>query len=218
MKIDVNVIINAILIIALCLLGWQNFKQNEMIDKQTVQLTSKNTDDNKSTTIVYEQKLESLKKINRDLYDSLKIYKDEIDYLVQFKYKKDYVIQDTITKIDTTNINEINEYTYSNKEKNDTLNYQLKIGSKIEPNWYTINFQIADKFTIVNKEINDINETTIQPSTNNGQITDVTVLKQKEKFNLKDKVAIGPSITSGFSIVDKKFDVIVGISATLDLW
>ena len=212
MKIDVNVIINAILIIALCLLGWQNFKQNEMIDKQTVQLTSKNTDDNKSTTIVYEQKLESLKKINRDLYDSLKIYKDEIDYLVQFKYKKDYVIQDTITKIDTTNINEINEYTYSNKEKNDTLNYQLKIGSKIEPNWYTINFQIADKFTIVNKKINDINETTIAPSTN-GNVSNVTVIKKKEKKSLLENISFGPSITAGYCLGNRNFDVVVGVSA-----
>ena len=212
MKIDVNVIINAIQIIALCLLGWQNFKQNEMIDKQTVQLTSKNTDDNKSTTIVYEQKLESLKKINRDLYDSLKIYKDEIDYLVQFKYKKDYVIQDTITKIDTTNINEINEYTYSNKEKNDTLNYQLKIGSKIEPNWYTINFKIADKFTIVNKKINDINETTIAPSTN-GNVSNVTVIKKKEKKSLLENISFGPSITAGYCLGNRNFDVVVGVSA-----
>lgn len=216
MKIDVNVIINAILIIALCLLGWQNFKQNEMIDKQTVQLTSKNTDDNKSTTIVYEQKLESLKKINRDLYDSLKIYKDEIDYLVQFKYKKEYAIHDTITKIDTTNINEINEYTYSNKEKNDTLNYQLKIGSKIEPNWYTINFQIADKFTIVNKEINDINETTIQPSTN-GNVGNVTVIKKKEQKSLLDNISFGPSITAGYCLGNRNFDVVVGVSAVWKL-
>ena len=199
-----------------------------MIDKQTVQLSSKNTDDNKTTAIVYEQKLESLKKTNKELYDSLKIYKDEIDYLVQFKHSKEYIVQETIKPIekvesitDSTEIKVIEavkEFVYENKEPNDTLTYQLKIGSTVEPNWYSIKFKVSEKFTVVNKEINGINETTIAPSTSSGVVSDVTVLKQKEKIKLKDRIAIGPSVSTGFSLIDNKFDVIVGVSVTFDLW
>lgn len=218
-----SIILNAILIIALILLGWQNFKQDEMIDKQTVQLSSKNTDDNKHTSVVYEQKLETLKKTNRELYDSLKVYKDEIDYLAQFKHKKEYVVYDTITKIDTAYIEKenevkINEYTYSNKEKNDTLTYELKIGSTVEPNWYSIRFRTSEQFTLVNKNVNGINETTIAPSSGSGQITNVTVLKQKEKIKLKDRIAIGPSVSTGYTLINKQLDIMVGVSVTLDLW
>lgn len=216
-----NYIFYAILIIAICLLGWQNYNQRQMIDEQTVQLTSKNTDDNKTTVIFYEQKLETLKKTNKELYDSLKIYKDEIDYLTQFKFNKEYIVHDTIIKKDTVNDNEnidVKEFTYKNKEKNDTLNYELKIGSIAEPNWYSIKFQISEQFTIVNKEKNGINETTIAPTSNNATITNVTILKQKEKFKLKDKIAIGPSISGGYCIINKKFDIMLGVSVTWDLW
>lgn len=226
-NINKNTIINVILVIALCLLGWQNFQQSEMIDKQTVQLSSKNTDDNKHTTIVYEQKLETLKKTNKELYDSLKIYKDEIDYLAQFKHTKEYVVHEVVKPIEKNEesadsidvkVEEIKEFVYENKEPNDTLNYQLKIGSTVEPNWYTINFKVSETFTLVNKEVNGINETTIAPSTGNGVISNVTVLKQKEKFKLKDRIAIGPSVTAGYCLINKNIDVMVGVSVTFDLW
>lgn len=224
-----SLILNAILIIALCLLGWQNYNQNKVIDDQTVQLSSKNTDDNKHTSIVYEQNLESLKKVNKELYDSLKIYKDEIDYLVQFKHSKEYTVHETIkpvekVEVSTTDSTEmkvieaVKEFVYENKEPNDTLTYQLKIGSTVEPNWYSINFKVSEKFTVVNKEINGINETTIAPSTSSGVVSDVTVLKQKEKVKLKDKIAIGPSITAGYGLINKQIDIMIGVSVTFDLW
>lgn len=227
-KINKSFILNAILIIAICLLGWQNYNQNKVIDDQTVQLTTKNIDDNKITTIVYEQKLESLKKTNKELYDSLKIYKDEIDYLVQFKHSKEYIVQETIKPIEKVDsitdstkikvIEEVKEFVYENKEPNDTLTYQLKIGSTVEPNWYSIKFNVSEKFIVVNKEINGINETTIAPSTSSGVVSDVTVLKQKEKFKIKDRIAIGPSVTAGYCLINKQIDIMIGVSVTFDLW
>lgn len=217
-----NKIIFAILIACICLLGWQNYNQGKMIDEQTVQLTSKNTDDNKNTTVFYEQKFETLKKANKELYDSLKIYKDEIDYLVQFKHTKEFIVHDTIIKnIDTLNndINtEVKEFVYHNTNKNDTLNYQLKIGSTVEPNWYSIKFNVSETFTLVNKNINGVNETTIAPSTNSGTITNVTALKQKKTPTFKEKIAIGPSVTAGYGLINKNIDIMVGVSVTYDLW
>ena len=219
---DKNYFFNILLLIVIGFLGYQNYQQYKMIDKQTVQLSSKNTDDNKHTSITYEQNFETLKKHNKELYDSLKICKEQIDYLAQFKYKKKYVVRDTIIKYDTINNDVkqeiINEYTYSNKDKNDTLNYQLTIGSKVQPNWYAIDFEISDKFTLVNKKINDVNETTIETKSNDTKISDVTILKTKQKKSLKDMVEIGPSITAGYCLNSKKIDVVVGVSATFDMW
>ena len=212
MNLNKNIIIYAILIILISILGWHNYQQDLMIDKQTIQLSEKNTDDNKHTSIVYEQEIETLKKTNKKLYDSLKIYKDEIDYLVQFKYKKEYVTQDTINKPDSVELENIKEYIYSNKLQNDTLNYELTIASKIEPNWYKIKFNINEEFTIVNKKINDINETTIAPSTN-GNVSNVTVIKKKEKKSLLENISLGPSITAGYCLGNRNFDVVVGVSA-----
>lgn len=212
MNLNKNIIIYAILIILISILGWHNYQQDLMIDKQTIQLSEKNTDDNKHTSIVYEQEIETLKKTNKKLYDSLKIYKDEIDYLVQFKYKKEYVTQDTINKPDSVELENIKEYIYSNKLQNDTLNYELTIASKIEPNWYKIKFNINEEFTIVNKKINDINETTIAPSTN-GNVSNVTVIKKKEKKSLLENISFGPSITAGYCLGNRNFDVVVGVSA-----
>jgi len=216
MNLNKNIIIYAILIILISILGWHNYQQNLMIDKQTIQLSEKNTDDNKHTSIVYEQEIETLKKSNKKLYDSLKIYKDEIDYLVQFKYKKEYVTQDTINKPDSVELENIKEYIYSNKLQNDTLNYELTIASKIEPNWYKIKFNINEEFTIVNKKINDINETTIAPSTN-GNVGNVTVIKKKEQKSLLENISFGPSITAGYCLGNRNFDVVVGVSAVWKL-
>ena len=220
MKIDKNFIVNILLTLVIIFLGYQIYNKNQMIDEQTVQLSSKN-EDKKNTTIVYEQKLESLKKNNKTLYDSLKIYKEQIDYLAQFKYKKKYVVRDTITKIKFDTINNIipqtvNEYVYSNNNQNDTLNYQLKIGSTTQPNWYELNLEVSDKFTLVNKKVDNVNETTIETTSNNTQINDVTVFKQKQK--LKDKIEIGPSITAGYCLNGKTFDIVIGVSATFDIW
>lgn len=238
-KFDFKWIIIGVLSLLSILLCWKTIEQHKMIDEQTVQLSSKNTDDNKHTVITYDQNLETLKKNNKELYDSLKTYKDQIDYLVQFKYKKTYTVRDTIIKtntiikLDTIQINdttkvvvqneikeEIKEYTYRNSIPNDTLNYQLTIGSTREPHWYAIDFEVGDKFTIVNKKVNNVNETTIETGTNDSKITGVTVVNTKKnlKTKFKDRIAVGPSVTAGYGFLNKNFDVVVGVSLTFDLW
>lgn len=208
--------IHAILILIIVFLGWQNYQQNLMIDKQTVQLSSKNENDNKHTTVTYDQHIETLKKNNKLLYDSLKIYKDEIDYLTQFKYQKQYVIDDTIVKNDSIKKENVTEYVYTNEKPNDTLNYVLKIGSFTKPQWYSLKLDLSEKFTIVNKKINNINETTIAPSSNSN-ISDVTIVNVKEKENFLNKIRFGPSITAGYCLMQQKIDIMIGLSAIIDL-
>lgn len=168
-------------------------------------------------TIFYDQTIESLKQTNKLLYDSLKIYKDEVEYLLQFRYQKEYIF-DTVY-CDTTNHNIIKEekvFEYSNAQ-NDTLNYTLTIGSIYEPNWYKLKLMVSDEFTIVNKKYDNLNVTTIDPTSSNVTISDVTAFHKEEKKSIIDNIHFGPSITAGYDIVGNNFEVIVGVSLTYDL-
>ena len=160
----------------------------------------------------YDEKIKILKDENKELYDSLKVYKDEIDYLIQFKYRKEYII-DTVY-CNTTINNDLTEnvFEYSNV-LNDTLNYNLKIGSYYKPNWYKIKFNISEQFTIVNKKYDDFNVTTVDTKNNNATITDITVFNKKETKFI-DNFNFGPSITMGYDVINKNMGIMIGLSFT----
>ena len=176
--------------------------------------------------LYYEKKFKELKKENRELYDSLKQYKDKIDYIVQFYHEKEYntgqvhtkpnvidsVVYDTIP-VSVPQIAKTYEYL---SEPNDTFQYKLNVNSFTEPNWYSIQAKVKNKFTIVNKEEGGMNHITIEPG-NGGTITDPTVWKKKEKRSLWDRFSFGPGITAGYDPINKQFGVVVGASATFDL-
>lgn len=176
--------------------------------------------------LYYEAKFASLKKQNKELYDSLKQYKDKIDYIVQFYHEKEYntgqvhtkpniidsVVYDTIPYT-VPPIAKTYEYT---SEPNDTFQYKLNVNSFTEPNWYSIQAKVKNKFTIVNKEEGGMNHITIDPG-NGGTITNPTVWKKKEKRSLWDRFSFGPGVTAGYDPINKQFGVVVGASATFDL-
>jgi len=176
--------------------------------------------------LYYEKKFKELKNENRELYDSLKQYKDKIDYIVQFYHEKEYntgqvhtkpnvidsVVYDTIP-VSVPQIAKTYEYL---SEPNDTFQYKLNVNSFTEPNWYSIQAKVKNKFTIVNKEEGGMNHITIEPG-NGGTITDPTVWKKKEKRSLWDRFSFGPGVTAGYDPINKRFGVVVGASATFDL-
>lgn len=176
--------------------------------------------------VYYETKFKELKKVNKELYDSLKQYKDKIDYIVQFYHEKEYntgqvttkpkvkdsVVYDTIP-VTIPQVAKTFEYT---SEPNDTFQYKLNVNSFTEPNWYSIQAKIKNKFTIVNKEENGQNHITIDPE-NGGIITNPTVFKKEKKKSFLDRFAIGPSVTAGYDVVNKQWGVMAGASITFDL-
>ena len=176
--------------------------------------------------LYYEKKFKELKKENRELYDSLKQYKDKIDYIVQFYHEKEYntgqvttkpnikdsIVYDTIP-VTIPQIARTYEYL---SEPNDTFQYKLNVNSFTEPNWYSIQAKVKNKFTIVNKEEGGMNHITINPG-NGGTITDPTVWKKKEKRSLWDRFSFGPGVTAGYNPINKQFGVVVGASVTFDL-
>jgi hypothetical protein len=176
--------------------------------------------------VYYEKKFKELKKENRELYDSLKQYKDKIDYIVQFYHEKEYntgrvhtkpnvidsVVYDTIP-VSVPQIAKTYEYI---NEPNDTFQYKLNVNSFTEPNWYSIQAKVKNKFTIVNKEEGGMNHITIEPG-NGGMITDPTVWKKKEKRGFWNRFSFGPGVTAGYDPINKRFGVVVGASATFNL-
>ena len=218
MKITKDTIIYFILICVIGFLSYTIFKLQLKAEEELVMIEEiKNTNkENQASFVHYEQEIDNLSKINRNLYDSLKIYKNQIDYLVQFKYEKKYdtgvIRTDTVKEIIHNKDSVIKTYEYANT--NDTLAYNLKIGSAEKPEWYSLDFKVSDKFTIVNKKFDNFNKTDIE---SNGIIDDVTILKKKEKKNLFDNISIGPSITMGYDIAKKEPEFIVGFSITYDL-
>ena len=218
MKITKDTIIYFILICVIGFLSYTIFKLQLKAEEELVMIEEiKNTNkENQASFVHYEQEIDNLSKFNKNLYDSLKIYKNQIDYLVQFKYEKKYdtgvIRTDTVKEIIHNKDSVIKTYEYANT--NDTLEYNLKIGSAEKPEWYSLDFKVSDKFTIVNKKFDNFNKTDIE---SNGIIDDVTILKKKEKKKLFDNISIGPSITMGYDIAKKEPEFIVGFSITYDL-
>lgn len=213
MRIDKDWVIIGILFCVIAFLSVKVYNMNKQSKICIEQIHKHDDDTGRYSVIFHDQTIASLKKTNKDLYDSLQVYKDKVDYLLKFKYEKEYSTG-TVT-IDTTkkDTSDVKVFEYGNNN-NDTLNYNLKIGSTVEPKWYKLDLKLSNEFTIVNKRNGDLNETTIFPS-NNGNISDVTVFKKKNKF--WDNFSIGPSVNAGYDIINKQFGVNVGISVTYKL-
>lgn len=185
---------------------------NKKID-ESLEITNKISDaDNLRTVIYKDQELASIKQENKDLYDSIKVYKKQIDNLIRFKYEKKYKT-DTIYVKEKQDTAKVNVYEYNNA-KNDTLDYNLKIGSVAEPSWYTLDVKMKEEFTIVNKKLGEYNETNIKYG-NNGEISDLITYKRKKKFS--DNFHIGPSINAGYDIINKQFGINLGVSITYSI-
>lgn len=217
-------IITILIVLIVGLVTYFNYKLKEKQKKiDEIEYTDSTGTYNK---LYYEKKFKELKNENRELYDSLKQYKDKIDYIVQFYHEKEYNTGQVHTKpnvIDSVVYDTIpvsvpqiaKTYEYIN-EPNDTFQYKLNVNSFTEPNWYSIQAKVKNKFTIVNKEEGGMNHITIEPG-NGGTITDPTVWKKKEKRSLWDRFSFGPGVTAGYDPINKQFGVVVGASATFDL-
>ena len=178
--------------------------------------------------IYYDKTFDALKKENKELYDSLKGYKDQVTFLIQFKHEKEYntgvvttkpiikdsVVYDTIPVV-IPQVAKTFEYV---SEPNDTFQYKLNVNSFTEPNWYSLQAKVSNKFTIVNKQDapDGPNHITIG-NENGGTISDVTVFKKKEKRKFLDRFSFGPAVTCGYDVINKQWGIMAGASITFDL-
>lgn len=171
---------------------------------------------NKKTTVIYsDNKLKELKQENKQLYDSLKKYKKKLDLVILAKYENKGEIKRV--DIDTTRdiTRKLETYKYKNTQK-DSLEYELNIGAYEEPKWYSLKYKIKDNILITNKH--DGNRNQLDIKTDNGLVTDVTVIHPKKKASVFDKIAIGPSVGFAYGINSRKVEPYIGVSVTYNLF
>lgn len=208
-------IVYGVLAVIIGFLAFHILKLNKEIETRDEKIAYYDTAEKEYVVVYDDAKINELKKENEELYSQIKQYKKDIDYLVQFKNTTVYVTDTVFIDSSKVNKEETKVYEYTNTTQNDTLNYNLKIGSTVEPDWYKLQVEVSEEFTIVNRKTDGDNITTITPS-NGGTISDVTVHKQKQS-NFLDNFGIGPSITAGYGLVNRQFDVVVGVSVIYNI-
>lgn len=217
-KIDVDKIVIGILAAILVFMTGYVLKLNSTIHKKIETIETVSTQDNKYTQYYYEREFKALKDENKALYDSLKNQQDYITSLQQFSYNKSYNtgIVDTKPEI-PQEVEELPDSTYYYANETDSISYELNVNSKVEPNWYSLNFEVNDKFTIVNKEYQDGRLTTSIESEHQGEITDITAWQKPSSTKWYKRFAIGPSISVGYDPINRNCGVMVGFSVTYNI-
>ena len=175
----------------------------------------KNTEYQKEQTYVkiYEsQTIESLKKENRELYDSIKRLND-VESAIEIRYKYKYVT-DTITK--TEFVYNTNDSVYHYHNDNDTITCDIDVkANNLE--WIQNRFTINDRFMIINREKDGMNQTFI----NHGENTTVDAVDTWHRIEDKQKwyknFHLGIQAGFGYGVFNRKPDIFIGVGVSYDL-
>lgn len=185
---------------------------------------------NKENTYVriYEsQKLNKLKKENKELYDSIKNLKD-VESAMIVKFKEHYntntitvdkfiVQRDTIKVYDEDNIlHQQIDSVYHYAEDNDTVKLDFDVKAR-ELQWVKADFTIHDKFMIINREKDGVNETIINHS-DNTSIDGTTMWHRENKEKWYQRFSIGAQVGAGYGIFNHKPDIYVGVGTQFRIW
>lgn len=163
---------------------------------------------------IYEsQKIEKLKKENEQLYDSIKTLKN-VESAIEVRYKYKYKTDTVFVEKSLANV-QPKDSIYNFHSDNDTVNYNLKVKAN-DLQWYTMDFSINDKFTIVNQNENNQNKTAINHS-DNMTIEGTTVYHKQDNTNKwYNRFAVGPTI--GVGINQKgQIGTYLGVGVTFNL-
>lgn len=169
--------------------------------------------DNTYVRIYESQKIEKLKKENEQLYDSIKTLKN-VESAIEVRYKYKYKTDTVFVEKSLANV-QPKDSIYNFHSDNDTVNYDLKVKAN-DLQWYTMDFSINDKFTIVNQNENNQNKTTINHS-DNMTIEGTTVYHKQDNTNKwYNRFAVGPTI--GVGINQKgQIGTYLGVGVTFNL-
>ena len=162
---------------------------------------------------IYEsQTIESLKKENRELYDSIRRLND-VESAIEIRYKYKYVT-DTITK--TEFVYNTNDSVYHYHNDNDTITCDIDVkANNIE--WIQNRFTINDRFMIINREKDGMNQTFI----NHGENTTVDAVDTWHRIEDKQKwhknFHLGIQAGFGYGVFNRKPDIFIGVGVSYDL-
>lgn len=170
--------------------------------------------DNTYTRIYESQKIEKLKNENKQLYDSIKNLSN-VESAIEIRYKYKYKTDTVFVAVKSEGKVQKEDSVYDFHSDNDTVSYNIKVKAT-NLQWYTMDFTINDKFTIVNQNENNLNKTTITNS-DNVKIEGTTVYHRQDNANKwYNRFAIGPSIGVG---VNQKgqFNTYIGVGIMFNL-
>lgn len=161
---------------------------------------------------IYEsQEIESLKKENRALYDSISQLKN-VESAVEVRYVTK-MVRDTIpvTQFVREEIDSVASV-YHYAEDNDTVKLNIDVCAR-DLAWVKGNVEIHDSFRIINTNDGDTNTMTVQhPS--NVEIEDVTAWRRKDNKKWTDGFHFGPQVGVGYGFINGKADIYVGFGCS----
>lgn len=187
------------IIILLLILGIFGFiKHKDLVTKAKYQ-------NGHSYVQIYEStNIKQLKKENKELYDSIKKLSN-VESAIEIKYKYKYVT-DTIKVTKFKYFEKDSLYHYIND--NDTIKMEIDVKAK-DLQWLTNKITINDKFTIINREKDNVNQTVINHSPN-VDIENVDIWHRENKTKWYNNFHIGVQVGLGYGILNNKPDIFIG--------
>ena len=203
-------------LIAMLVIQGVNYQQT----KKDLVTSAEYNKENTYVRIYESQRLDKLKRENRELYDSIKKLNDvESGMVIKFRehYVTDtimvdkFVVQrDTIRVVaDSNKVYESVVSIYHYTQNNDTVNLDIDIKAK-ELQWCKADFTISDQFMIINREKDGVNQTLINHS-DNATIESTTMWHRKDTKKWYQRFTISPQIGVGYGMINRKVDTYVGV-------
>ena len=203
-------------LIAMLVIQGVNYQQT----KKDLVTSAEYNKENTYVRIYESQRLDKLKRENRELYDSIKKLNDvESGMVIKFRehYVTDtimvdkFVVQrDTIRVVaDNNKVYESVVSIYHYTQNNDTVNLDIDIKAK-ELQWCKADFTISDQFMIINREKDCVNQTLINHS-DNATIESTTMWHRKDTKKWYQRFTISPQIGVGYGMINRKVDTYVGV-------
>ena len=203
-------------LIAMLVIQGVNYQQTKKDLVTSVEYNKENT----YVRIYESQRLDKLKRENRELYDSIKKLNDAESGMV-IKFREHYVTdtimvdkfvvqRDTIRVVaDNNKVYESVVSIYHYTQNNDTVNLDIDIKAK-ELQWCKADFTISDQFMIINREKDGVNQTLISHS-DNATIESTTMWHRKDTKKWYQRFTISPQIGVGYGMINRKVDTYVGV-------
>lgn len=190
-----------IVLLLICIFGYR--KYNNVLEKN-IEYQKENT----HIKIYESQKINELKKENKELYDSIKKFSD-VESAIEIRYKYKYVT-------DTLKVTEFayleNDSVYHYEENNDTISLMIDLKAK-ELEWVTNKIIINDKFQIINRENNNLNENIIHHNPN-VEIESVTAWHKQNNKKWYNNFHFGIQAGYGWGCINNKPDFFIGAGVT----
>lgn len=158
-------------------------------------------------TTYQSQTINQLRKTNTELYDSIKRIKN-VKQAAIIKYK--YVYNGKTIYV-PRELPQIKDSIYTYVKDSDTLSYKLTIKAD-SVQWHKLDFTLNEKLTIINREQNGQNETTINTSTGGGTIIGTQMFNQTTNQNsFANRLTFSIQAGVGYGLINRKPDLYVGI-------